>query len=421
MPRLIILLLPVVALIVLAIQNRTPVIALNFLGGSLPALPFGLLLAIAAAIGALITLVLYGLVGLRRPPESKYKPMGRRVPYPEGPGYGPAPSGSPSVDPAAPSAYPAADPTSSYTSAFVDEPAPRDSAPSSPAPSAPSPDPSVSQDRVPSGYTPVSPVPKDPVPKDYASTDSAPRDLVQGSISDDPIPGQPVPAAGSSFLGSLKSNLPFVGKQDNSRNHSTKKSVDDRSIGDDWGERRTTEQINDWEAAKPSVVEEGVGNLFRLGKSASTNVGRIADDIASGWNNSNTASRSPASQSEQYSADSSYSDSRAYHPSPYEDELDRGWENFDDGYDNLPPNPSTGSMRPESRRIYGDSLYGDDPYRREATVADDYDSDYIDTHQPSDEIGPDGVYEADYRVIVPPSKPLDEPPLDEAEDDRYYS
>jgi len=262
------------------------------------------------------------------------------------------------------------------------------------------------------------------------STDSTPRDLEQGAAQSDPTPDQPIPAADASFLGSLKSSLPFVGKQDGNRTRPTKKTADDRSIGDDWGERRTTEQINDWESAKPSVVEEGVGNLFRLGKSAGTNVGRIADDIASGWNNSNAANRPPAPQSEQYYADSGhsepgyadsgYSESGAYRPQPYEDELDRGWENFDDGYDNLPPNPSAGSVPTEGKRTYGDSLYGDDPYRRETTAADDYDRDYIDTSQVADEIGPDGVYEADYRVIVPPSKPLDEPPLDETEDDRYY-
>ncbi len=414
MPRLIILLLPVAALVVLAVQNRTPLIELNFLGGSLPALPFGVLLAIAAALGALVTLVLYGLIGLRRPPESKYKPMGRRVPYPEGPGDGPASSG-PSVNPA-PSAYPTANPASSYTSAFVDDPTPRDAAPSNPTP-----DSSAPRDRVASDFIPASPVSRDPVSRDPVSRDYVSTDPVQVSTSSDPVPDQPLPAADSSFLGSLKSNLPFVGRQDGNRTSSTKKPVDDRSIGDDWGERRTTEQINDWESAKPSVVEEGVGNLFRLGKSASTNVGRIADDIASGWNNSNTANRSSAPQSEQYYADSGYSEPRAYHPQPYEDELDRGWENFDDGYDNLPPNSSAGSVRPESKRTYGDSLYGDAPYRREATTAGDYDSDYIDSNQVADEIGPDGVYEADYRVIVPPSKPLDEPPLDEAENDKYHS
>ncbi len=368
MPRLIILLLPVAALVVLAVQNRAPAIALNFLGGSLPAVSFGLLLAIAAGVGALITLLLYGLVGLRRPPESKYKPMGRRVPYPDSPSSGNSPT-----NPASP--YPSAEPTASYsTSAFVND-------------SAPTVDPTpIPQDAPRDTYQDA---PRESYSRPYEGPYETPydsRNETQGSSNRTP---------GSSFVGSLKSNLSSAKKKYLDR----ERPVDEKPVGDDWGELRTTEQINDWEAATPSVVEEGLDNLFRFGKSAGTNVGRIADDIASGWNNQTSANRPPTSPSE-----SRYPQSEVYSAEPYDDELDRGWENFDEGYDD----PAlTDSAASGSKRTYGDSLYGEEPL----LANDDY----------PDEIGADGVYEADYKVIVPPSKPLAQPSVEDAEDDRYYS
>lgn len=408
MPRLIILLLPVVALIVLVVQNRTPAIALNFLGGTLLTLPFGLLLAIAVALGALITLVLYGLVGLRRQPESKYKPMGRRVPYPDGSDYSPTAS------------RPYSDPVASYTSSsFVDDP----SVVADPGPSDPTPVPSsYPRDSPPSDNpqnSPPQPYPQDLPPQDIPRDDYSATYEPQASPQPT-VPPQPIPS--SSFIDSLKSSLPFTSKSNRGDDRSSDRPADHRSVGDNWGELRTTEQINDWETAKPSVVEEGVGNLFRLGKSAGTNVGRIADDIASGWNKQNQTDRSPAPQSEQYPSEQSYS----------EDELDRGWENFDDGYDAPSAGSSysdntyssnvqsgraySGSAQPGSKRTYGDSLYGE-----EAITAEDGYDNYPMPEQAVDEIGPDGVYEADYRVIVPPSKPLDETLPSEDEDDRYYS
>ncbi len=367
MTRLIILLLPVAALVVLAIQNRAPAIALNFLGGSLPAVSFGLLLAIAAGVGALITLLLYGLIGLRRSPERKYKPMGRRVPYPDSPGSGNLPTNP------APS-YPPTEPTtSSSTSAFVHGPAPTVD-----------PDPTP-QDAPRDTYQDA---PRESYSRPYEGPDEAlydSRNEIQSSSNRTP---------GSSFVGSLKSNLSSAKKKYLDRQG----PVDERSVGDDWGELRTTEQINDWEAVAPSVVEEGFDNLLQLGKSAGTNVGRIADDIASGWNNQTSANRPPTSQSEP-----DYPQSEAYPAEPYDDDLDRGWENFDDGYNNPALADASASGR---KQTYGDSLYGQEPPPT--------DDEYV------DEIGPDGVYEADYRVIVPPSKPLDKPPLEDTEDDRYY-
>ncbi len=370
MPRLIILMLPVAALIVLAVQNRVPVIALNFLGGSLPAIPFGLLIAIAAGVGALVTLLLYGLIGLRRPPESKYKPMGRRVPYPDTSGSSSLPTNPTTAPP-----YSPAEPTTTYsTSAFVNDPAP-DGPPAS-----------IPQDAPKDTYRDA---PRETYEEPFDGPDLSAQDLrneLQRSSNH---------TSDNSFVGSIRSNLSSAKKKYLDRG----RPVDEKPVGDDWGELRTTEQINDWEAATPSVVEEGLDSLFKFGKSAGTNVGRIADDIASGWNNQNRGNRPPVSQSE-----SDYPRSGAYSAEPYSDELDHGWENFDDGYDSPPLASSAASS---SKRTYGDSLYEEESL---PTV-----------NEHADEIGPDGVYEADYKVIVPPSKPLDEPSLEDVEDDRYYS
>ncbi|PZO15065.1 MAG: hypothetical protein DCF25_14170 [Leptolyngbya foveolarum] len=89
MPRLIILLLTLISLTILTVQNlgADKAVSLVVLGTPLSSIPIGLLLLSAVGIGALTTLAIYGLIGLRRPvagsTKSKYKPMGSRVPYPE--------------------------------------------------------------------------------------------------------------------------------------------------------------------------------------------------------------------------------------------------------------------------------------------------------------------------------------------------
>ncbi|MEL7071566.1 MAG: hypothetical protein AAGN15_23360 [Cyanobacteria bacterium J06581_3] len=132
MPRLIILLLSVAALAVLALQNLATTVPLVVLGRTLLDIQLGVLLAISVGIGALLTLVLYGLVGLRRAATSKYQPMGRRVPYPDSSGSTLPPSGGPSgPDSATPyGAKSPADTGYSSPSAFVSEPK-ADSVPSS--------------------------------------------------------------------------------------------------------------------------------------------------------------------------------------------------------------------------------------------------------------------------------------------------
>ena len=89
MPRLIVLLVTLASLTIVTVQNlgAEKAVSLVVLGRPLSSIPLGLLLLGAVGTGALTTLILYGIVGLRRATESatksKYKPMGSRVPYPE--------------------------------------------------------------------------------------------------------------------------------------------------------------------------------------------------------------------------------------------------------------------------------------------------------------------------------------------------
>ena len=79
MVQLITLLLVVAALLILVLQNLTPVLALVVLGNSVGALPFSVWLLGAISIGALCTLLIYQLV----PQKRAYRPMGRRLNDPE--------------------------------------------------------------------------------------------------------------------------------------------------------------------------------------------------------------------------------------------------------------------------------------------------------------------------------------------------
>ncbi|CAN5618605.1 hypothetical protein BH23CYA1_BH23CYA1_00340 [soil metagenome] len=335
MPRLIVLLLILAALIVLAVQNLSPAVALVILSGKTIEIPFGLLLLGAVCLGALVTLLIYALVGLQRPPESKYRPMGRRVPYPESPGSTTLPNASPSSS----STGSQADPNYSRSSAFVSEPAPAQTV-SSPQDSPPR-----------TAHKPfVTPPPSRETPPS-----------VKKKSDDDPTPRS-------------------------------------RRTDDDWGDRRTPEQRNSWDAEDedPSLrgsaaagqtpsPKRGLFDFIRPGNTRES-PDRLADDIASGWESS-------ADQASGYAEDDRYR-----RPS-YQgdgDELDQGWESFD-SYDNPPPPSAPGY----TRRVYADGLYGAD--------SDDIADDYADLDRDGvDQMGPDGVYEADYRVIAPPTRPLDD-------------
>lgn len=344
MPRLIILLLILAALVVLTVQNLSTSMALVILSGKTTALPFGLLLLGAICIGALVTLVLYTLVGLWRPPESKYRPMGRRVPYPDSPGSTTLPTSGPPY----PQADSKADPSYSRSSAFVTEPAP-------------------------------------------AQTVSSPQDKPPGA------------SAPNSFISSPPPDAPTV-KKKSDRNPTRRQSADD-----DWGTPRTAEQRNSWDAEDEGYVagsaatsanqasnqasgqKRGMFDFIR-GGSARESPDRLADDIATGWDSA--AGSSAASSAE------GYGDRRPN----YDEELDQGWESFDhyDNYDNPPPG--------YTRRVYSDGLYGAD-----GDTADHFEDSQRESDSEPDQIGPDGVYEADYRVIAPPTRSLDD------DEDPYYS
>ena len=327
MIRAIILLLILAALAVLAIQNFSTPVALVILSSRTGEIPFGLLLVGAVGVGALISLILYGLLSLRRSPESKYRPLGRRVPYPESPRDTSLPPSSPSYSSEAP-----------YSSvAFVAEPS-------------------------------ITPQEAAPSPPTTAYSDTFPEAAYR------PAP-QPSPAP------EKKKSPP---RSDSDRNSSG---------GDDWGEVRTAAQRDSWdEGGSPSDGEQrGLFDFIRPDSSRG-NATQLTDDIAEGWDESAARYEYPAA----YPAD----DGR-YEPG-YNDGLDRGWERG--GYDEAPPNPAY------ERRVYRDGLYGENDFGESDFFEEGV---YSDENRPG-EIGPDGVYEADYRVITPPSQPLDD-------DDKDYS
>ncbi|MEO0768417.1 MAG: hypothetical protein AAFY72_03135 [Cyanobacteria bacterium J06649_4] len=404
MPRLIVLLLTLIALALLAVQNLDTPVSLVILSSTLPAISLGILLVSAIGIGALLTLVLYGLVGIRRPPESKYRPMGRRVPFPEGSGSTLPPT-EPNYGTSSGSSY-----TSGSSSAFISEPSsPVDS------PRTPQDTPSTSPERFPQDQSPQNSFPEERLPQDrfpesrFPESKSSESRFPESRFSENNeqnSSAQPFAGVKSADfiqqpLAGLKSV--FSKKKDREEPTSQQRQEQRRVVGDDWGQIRTTEHKNSWDE-EPSKVEEGIQGLFNFGKSVTTSAGQIAEDIASGWNNSPDRSNPTGYVetddygSEQYYADDSYypgNRSDGY-DTPPSDNLDQGWERFDD-YSDRPPESAP------AKRSYGDSLYSDD-YGNEDSA---YPDAHADPDEDLDEMGPDGVYEADYRVIEPPSKPLD--------------
>ncbi len=379
MPRIILLLLVVAALIILAVQNLATSISLVILGSAkTPEIPFGLLLVGAICLGALITLILYGLVGLQRPPESKYRPLGRRVPYPESPG-----STSPSGTPYTPTAS-YSGPRSSST-AFVSEPKiPQDSAPSDrPQNSAQNSAQNSTQNRGTSSQTPFSTV---------------------ASNYSDPLPSGQPPSPEPPFT-VRKPPFPFMGgkteKKKGKRQDPLEEPRENARIGDNWGEKRTAEHLNSWDIPSNGDRDSGAAGQNRgffdfIGIGSSPpNTNRITDDIAAGWDeNSEYAApydRYDDDRSGDYRTGTGYGTDHGY-----DEDLDSGWENFDD-----PSNHRTNApLDNQGKRIYRDGLYDDG-----------LDEGYRDESYRSREEGyedEDDVYEADYRVIVPPSKSLDD-------------
>lgn len=330
MTRLIILLLILAALAILAVQNLSTPVSLVILGSArTPEIPFGLLLLGAVCIGALITLILYGLVGLRRSPESKYRPMGRRVPYPDSPGSTALPDSGPPYSSAGAGASPYN--VASSSTAFVSEP-----------------------------------MPQSP-PRD--STSAAPSSSYQygSSYGEGPLPEPPFTVE----------EPPFTEGQLEDRNEKKKHSrqaegsVEGRRIGDDWGELNTAKQRDSWDTESEGDREPGIAGAKQ----------GFFDFIGIG---------SPPGREPGRSTDRSYG--RAGDRDI--NDLDSGWENFE-GYENgAPPLDATG------KRVYSDGLYGDD--------VDDPNRRYEDEGYEDEGYEDDSVYEADYRVIVPPSQSLED-------------
>ncbi|MGB5914177.1 MAG: hypothetical protein WBG63_04880 [Phormidesmis sp.] len=423
MPRLIVLLLTVASLTALTLQNLSSEneVPLVLVGQTVSeSIPLGWLLLSAVGIGALLTLFLYGLVGLRRPPESKYQPMGRRVPYPNSPD-GSLPTSS-SLGEGGTSTPSGGYTASSYgrSSAFVSEP------PISPPASAPASSPSPEdkpfitppQDTSPSASSP-------PYPSTYASPDnfaaSEPRSR-PSSFVQQPIDGI------KSALGikaGFGAGFGGLGKKKDRRPADQPPA---QSIGEDWGELRTTEQRNRWEVGEgnPSNFEAGARSLFEFGRNVGANAGRLADDIASGWEAQSNSSRQDSSRQDResrdrpdydadYNADYGPSYAPDYGPERQTDSyaedgyaedsydsLDRGWESFDD-YSDSPPDISA------QKRTYGDSLYGADSTSFDSASFNNQAAYPEESY--SEEADSDDVYEAEYRVIEPPSKPLPPRPL----------
>ncbi len=337
MPRLIILLLTLAALAILAVQNLSIPVSLVILGSArTPQIPFGLLLLGAVCIGALITLILYGLVGLRRPPESKYRPMGRRVPYPESPGSTTLPdSGPPYSSPGA-----AASPysTASSSTAFVSEPAPAQEPPRDSAYAAPS---SSYQYSSSYGDSPPSPEP--------------------------PFNVEQPPFTAGQTVGQMEGQMEGRVEKKKSRFSRQEDPVESRRIGDDWGELNTAKHRNTWDTEGEGDRESGIAGAKQ----------GFFDFIGIGNSPDRSSSRSGTARASDRDID----------------DLDSGWENYE-GYENsAPPSAAIG------KRVYSDGLYGDDigpngPYEDEGYENEGYED--------------DSVYEADYRVIEPPSQSLDD-------------
>lgn len=162
---------------------------------------------------------------------------------------------------------------------------------------------------------------------------------------------------------------------------------------------RTVEHRNTWDADDPARAAEtkkGFLDFIGIGKPPQAPA-QTADEIAAGWDE---GSDGYSGYEGGYRADSRYSEDRydEGYAGRYDstsgdrDDLDSGWENFETYSDAPPANAQ--------KRVYRDGLYDDSPYVDPENL---------------DDIDAEGVYEADYRVIEPPSKSLDE--LDDSRDD----
>ena len=403
MTRLMILAVIVVVMGTVVVQNQSGV-ALTILGAQQTAeIPFGLLLVIAFSVGALLTIFLYGLVGLHRPSVSKYQPMGRRVPYPDSPSSPNLPNSGPSTGPTSSVAPPYATASQGYSkssTAFVSEPATTDTAASA-------------QD----SYGTVSDTNSSyrsqtynmPAASTGADSLSNPSDVRSSSASS-------TPSTVVDISESEKKKSRFgIGRK------SEPEPEADKLVGDDWGELRTAEHLNSWNAGevrRASGISDAGGkrgllDFMGIGSSAKPrSADQLTEDIAAGWSESASGYAGAGGYtSDEYAG--AYGDEYAsgYAPEYSEpDALDSGWDHaYSQPTDQRTDAGDVAAGATDySSRVYQDGIYSD------RYDEGPYESDEM--YEEGPEEGPEeGVFEADYRVIVPPSKPLDEVPGEESD------
>jgi hypothetical protein len=182
---------------------------------------------------------------------------------------------------------------------------------------------------------------------------------------------------------------------------------------EDWGQRSPASQWQDWDRAAQGQSQRSSRPIPKRQQRAQAQAEEVFEDIATGWDERAAATPPP----------------RPTGVSPVEEALEdiaEGWEDWDD------PEEIRRDNAPEPRSIYevqrspesvsksgthysyryrtADDLRRrpSDPEAEPAEAATTVDE--ADPVTPLDvpEVGPDGVYDADYRVIIPPSRPLED-------------
>ncbi|NEP16943.1 MAG: hypothetical protein F6J97_08545 [Leptolyngbya sp. SIO4C1] len=296
MVRLIVLILVLGLLVILAVQNTAPAIALVVLGRQTIALPLSVWLLGAIAAGSVAALLMYGFASLTGPSRRPYRPIGQRIRPDERREFEPE------------------------------------------------------RDR-----TVGRSIPTDDITRE-ASLGPPPADTSQPP-SQSASPKAPKSAYDTSW-----------------------ESFQAPERWDDWGEQPDPQSVA---AAKTEPPRQTGLGFKRAPYSAADSV----SEIESGWEADDAAEaepprRSAADQTERptrtYESGSLYSDDASDDAS----DAEAGWSNAD-------------------RRPRDDSA---------ETFEDDIPDNIFDSTADLDpaQVGPDGVYEADYRVIIPPYRPLDE-------------
>lgn len=288
-PRLVLLLLVVCGLVLFAVQNPAPTLSIAFLGLRTVALPLGVWLAAAIALGALTTLALTLPLSLRPSPRPGQRRRWKVHPTPHDRAY------------------------------------PQDSA-NSPNP-----------------------------PAGSASQGDSGRREVRPRAGDRPSPRNPV------------SPQP-------DRSRVAAEAADDWQS---WEHRSSPSQWDDWGQASADATESGRDRRPRRQRRDTEQATESYQDLASGWD--------PRLEEEPVIArgGSTVDDTL--------DEIAMGWEDWED---DTAPSETAYRYRPASQGSV-DNVYA---------PADAADTDW----EAGDRTPDDQVYDADYRVIIPPNRDLDD-------------